>query len=158
MKEFTRAALRGYGLNEEQLENVMALYGMRFRDYVRKEDAEAEKQAAVKEALENAPRMDATNTPEYKRLLQQFETYKARQRARCSEVYRDVKDKFFDMVYDSLDHSQQAAPVGEQLKALKRDFAEYFYSAGQTTPAKPVFGECIEGEMPQGDCAGEKTN
>ena len=89
-------------------------------------------------------------TPEYKELQGQFDGYKTRQEARNSADYAEIKPKFFDRVYDLLDHSEKAKPITEQLAELKKDYEEYFNPA-DPAPKMPQFGAKPEGAMPKGE-------
>ena len=91
-------------------------------------------------------------TEAYKALQSQFDAYKARQDARTSEEYRDVKPKFFDAVYDRIDRTDGAKPVNEQLETIRKSYEEYFNPA-EAKPAAPVpqFGAPSQGTMPTGD-------
>lgn len=139
---------------EERTDQIFSLYGRALDDgYVTKKAAEAAQSAAIesarKEWEKNIPKVNVLETEEYKKLQGDFDNYKAKQNARNSEEFKDVKGKFFDRVYDLIDRSDGAKPVAEQLAALKKDYEEYFVAAEQTP--KPQFGAKPEGTMPKGD-------
>ena len=140
---------------EERIDQVFSLYGRALEDsYVTKNAAEAAQNAAIesarKEWEKNIPKVNVLETPEYKELQGQFEGYKAKQTARNSEEFRDVKGKFFDRVYDLIDRADGAKPVSEQLAELKKDYEEYFNPA-DPAPSKPQFGAKTQGTMPKGE-------
>ena len=87
---------------------------------------------------------------EYKKLLGEFDGYKAKQTARNSAEFAGIKPKFFDRVYELIDRADGAKPVTEQLADLKKDYEEYFNPA-DPTPNKPQFGAKPEGSMPKGE-------
>lgn len=139
---------------DERADQIFSLYGRALDDgYVTRKAAEAAQKAAIDTAKEewekNAPKVNVLETEEYKKLQGEFDGYKAKQTARNSEEFREVKPKFFDRVYDLVDRSNGAKPVTEQLAALRKDYEEYFVSA-EPTP-KPQFGAPTKGEMPKGD-------
>ena len=108
-----------------------------------------------KEWEKNQPKVNGLETPEYKELQGQFDGYKTRQEARNSADYAGIKPKFFDRVYDLLDHSDGAKPVTEQLADLRKGYEEYFTPAAQPAanpaPKLPQFGAKPEGGMPKGE-------
>lgn len=139
---------------DERADQIFSLYGRALDDgYVTRKAAEAAQKAAIDTAKEewekNAPKVNVIETEEYKKLQGEFDGYKAKQTARNSEEFREVKPKFFDRVYDLVDRSDGSKPVTEQLAALRKDYEEYFVSA-EPTP-KPQFGAPTKGEMPKGD-------
>lgn len=160
---FTRAELTKIINNadmtpEERVDQIFSLYGRAVDDgFVTRKAAEAAQKAAVdtaKEAWEKEQKpINVKETPEYLELQSQFDGYKTRQTARTSADFATVKPKFFDRVYDLLDHADGAKPVNEQLDALRKDFEEYFVSEQTPTPAPklPQFGAKPEGTMPKGD-------
>lgn len=139
---------------DERADQIFSLYGRALDDgYVTRKAAEAAQKAAIDTAKEewekNVPKVNVLETEEYRKLQGEFDGYKAKQTARNSEEFREVKPKFFDRVYDLVDRSNGAKPVTEQLAALRKDYEEYFVSA-EPTP-KPQFGAPTKGEMPKGD-------
>ncbi len=140
---------------EERTDQIFSLYGRALDDgYVTRNAAEAAQNAAIENARKDwektQPKVNVLETPEYKELQGQFEGYKAKQTARNSEEFKEVKSKFFDRVYDLIDRADGAKPVTEQLAALKKDYEEYF-NAADPAPNKPQFGAKPEGTMPKGD-------
>ena len=140
---------------EERADQIFSLYGRALDDgYVTKKAAEAAQKAAIETAQDawkkEQPKPNVLESDEYKKLQGEFEGYKARQTARNSEDFKDIKPKFFDRVYDLIDRADGAKPVTEQLATLKKDYEEYFIPAEQATP-KPQFGAPTKGEMPKGD-------
>ena len=139
---------------EERADQIFSLYGRALDDgYVTKKAAEAAQKAAVETAQEawkkDIPKVNVLETPEYKELAGKFEGYKAKQTARNSEEFKDIKPKFFDRVYDLIDRADGAKPVTEQLADLRKEYEEYFTPAAEPTP-KPQFGAPTKGEMPKG--------
>ena len=142
---------------EERTDQIFSLYGRALDDgYVTKGAAQAAQDAAIKTAQEAWQKeqkpVNVKEAPEYIELQQQFDGYKTKQSARTSADYAEVKPKFFDRVYDLIDHADGAKPVTEQLADLRKDYEEYF-TAKQADPApnKPQFGAKPEGTMPKGE-------
>lgn len=159
MAKYTREAVAAIIGNDEltpkqKEDKLFALYGQALSEgYVSVSEAQTATQTAIqaakKEWEENQPKVNVLETPEYKELQGQFDGYKTRQEARNSSDYAGIKPKFFDRVYDLLDHSEKAKPIAEQLAELKKDYEEYF-STAEPTP-KPSFGAKTEGAMPKGE-------
>ena len=157
---FTRAELAKIQNNadltpEERVDQIFSLYGRSLDDgYVTKKAAEAAQNAAIESARKewenNAPKVNVLESEEYKKLQGEFDGYKAKQIARNSEDFKEVKPKFFERVYDLIDRADGAKPVQEQLAALKKDYEEYFNPA-DPAPNKPQFGAKPEGGMPKGE-------
>ena len=140
---------------EERADQIFSLYGRSLDDgYITKGAAEAAQKAALETAKEawakEQPKVNVLETEEYKKLQGEFDGYKAKQTARNSAEFKDVKGKFFDRVYDLIDRADGAKPVSEQLAELKKDYEEYF-NAADPAPTKPQFGAKPEGTMPKGD-------
>lgn len=160
MGKYTREAVAAILGNEEltpkqKEDKLFALYGQALSEgYISVTEAQTATQNAVKAAQEewekNKPKVNVLETPEYKELQGQFDGYKTRQEARNSADYAGIKPKFFDRVYDLLDHSDGAKPVTEQLADLKKDYEEYFNPA-DPAPKMPQFGAKPEGAMPKGE-------
>ena len=150
--KITRPALKDFGLTSEQIDGVMALYGQSLSGYISIADAEAAKQAAIADALKNAPKADPKESEEYKTLSAAFETYKAKQSTLMGDDFKGVKEKFRDTVYDMLSHEKTAKPVKEQLDEIKGKYEEYFLpdASAEQKPAGPTFGAKTEGSMPTG--------
>ena len=142
---------------EERVDQVFSLYGRAVDDgFVTKKAAEAAQQAAIDAAKTewqaNLPKINVLETDEYKKLQGEFDGYKARESARNSDDFREVKPKFFDTVYERIDRSEGAKPISEQIAGLKKDFEEYFNTPAPTpAPSKPLFGAKPEGSMPKGE-------
>ena len=140
---------------EERADQIFSLYGRALDDgYVTKKAAEAAQQAAIKTAQEawekEQPKPNVLESEEYKALRGEYDGYKAKQIARNSDEFKDVKPKFFNRVYDLIDRADGAKSVTEQLAELKKDYEEYFNPAAEQTQ-KPQFGAPTKGEMPKGD-------
>ena len=143
---------------EERADQIFSLYGRALDDgYVTRNAAEAAQNAAIETARKdwekNIPKVNVLETPEYKELAGQFEGYKAKQTARNSEEFKDIKPKFFDRVYDLIDRTDGAKPVSEQLADMRKEYEEYFIPAQASNPAPklPQFGAKPEGAMPKGE-------
>ena len=143
---------------DERTDRIMSLRGRDLDEsYVTKSAAKAAQDEAIAKAKEawtkEQPKPNVLESEEYKKLLGEFEGYKTRQTARHSDDFKDVKPKFFDTVYDRIDHADGAKPVSEQLADMRKDFEEYFNPAQAADPApnKPQFGAKPEGSMPKGN-------
>ena len=143
---------------EERIDQVFSLYGRALEDsYITKNAAEAAQTAAIEQAqkawAESQPKVNVLETPEYKKLLGEYEGFKTRTNARNSDDFKEVKPKFFDRVYDLIDRADGAKSVQEQLADMKKDYEEYFIAPQATDPApnKPLFGAKTEGSMPKGE-------
>ena len=143
---------------EERTDQIFSLYGRALDDgYVTKKAAEAAQSAAIEQAqkawAESQPKVNVLETEEYKKLQGEFDGYKAKMTARTSDEFKEIKPKFFDRVYDLLDHADGAKPVNEQLAEMRKEYEEYFVApqANTPAPAKPMFGAKPEGSMPKGE-------
>ena len=143
---------------EERVDSIFSLYGRSIDDgYVTRGAAQAAQDAAIKTAQEawekdhKPPEINVKETDEYKTLLGEFEGYKTRQTARNSDDFKDVKPKFFDMVYDRIDRADGAKPVSEQLADMKKEYEEYFLPTAEPPKPLPQFGAKPEGSMPKGE-------
>ena len=139
---------------EERVDQIYSLYGRSIDDgYITKGAAQAAQTAAIESAKEAWTKeqkpVNVKESPEYIDLLNIFEGYKTKQTARTSAEYAEVKPKFFDRVYDLIDHADGAKPVTDQLAELKKEYEEYF-TVQQEQP-KPQFGAPTKGEMPKGN-------
>ena len=139
---------------DEKIDQVFSLYGRAVDDgYITKGAADAAQKAAIEQAQEAWKKeqkpVNVKEMPEYIELQNQFDGYKTKQTARTSAEYAEVKPKFFDRVYELVDHADGAKPVTEQLAELKKDYEEYF-TVQQEQP-KPQFGAPTKGEMPKGN-------
>ena len=159
---FTRKAIAGI-LNDENLtpeertDQLFSLYGRSLDDgYITKSAAQAAQQAAIDTARadweKTQPKPNVMESDEYKALQGEYEGYKAKQTARNSEDFKDVKPKFFDRVYDLVNRADGAKPVTEQLADMRKEYEEYFISAqADPAPKLPQFGAKPEGGMPKGE-------
>ena len=146
---------------EERADSIFSLYGRALDDgYITRGAADAAQAAAIKQAQEEwekshkPPEINVKETQEYKDLLGEFEGYKTRQTARLSDDFKGVKAKFFDEVYDRIDHSDGAKPVSEQLADMQKNYEEFFIPAepaNNPAPKLPQFGAKPEGAMPKGE-------
>lgn len=144
---------------DERTDRIMSLRGRDLDEsYVTKSAAKAAQDEAIAKAKEawtnEQPKPNVLESEEYKKLLGEFEGYKTRQNARNSEDFKDVKPKFFDLVYDRIDHADGAKPVQDQLADIRKDFEEYFIApvpANNPAPKLPQFGAKPEGAMPKGE-------
>lgn len=145
---------------DERINRIMSLRGQDLEaSYVSKSAAKASQDEAIRQAKEawekdhKPPEINVKETEEYKALQADYDGYKTRQAARISDDYKEVKPKFFDMVYDRIDHADGAKPVTEQLADMRKDFEEYFIPAAPQNPAPklPQFGAKPEGGMPKGE-------
>lgn len=144
---------------EERTDQIFSLYGRAVDDgYITKTAAQAAQDAAISTAKQewekNIPKVNVLETEEYKKLQGEYEGFKTRTNARNSDDFKEVKPKFFDLVYDRIDRADGAKPVAEQLADMKKDFEEYFIApvpAANPAPNKPLFGAKTEGAMPKGE-------
>ena len=141
---------------EERTDQIFSLYGRALDDgYVTKGAAQAAQDAAIKTAQEawqkDQKPINVKETPEYIELQTQFDGYKTKASARTSADYAEVKPKFFDRVYDLVDHADGAKPVTEQLADLRKEYEEYFVAPQADPTPKPQFGAKPEGTMPKGE-------
>lgn len=146
---FTRKFLKENGVPEDKIDLIMAERNRTLGDYIPKDEV----QKQIDEALAGVKPAPATDSEEYKKLLAEFDDYKKRTEARGSDDFKNVKSKFFDQVYNGLDHSK---PYAEQIAKVKEEYPEYFAAddpAPDPAPAGPTFGADPKGGMPAG---GEK--
>jgi hypothetical protein len=138
---------------DERINRIMSLRGRDLDDgYVSKSAAKAAQDSAIEQAKseweKNLPKPDPKESAEYKALQGEYAGYKAMQEARGSDDFKDVKGKFFDMVYGMIDRADGAKPVKEQLATIRSNYEEYFAAQQQS---KPNFGAPTEGSMPKGE-------
>lgn len=159
---FTRKALADILNNgdltpEERADQIFSMYGRAIDDgYITKNAAQAAQDAAIKTAQEawqkDQKPVNVKELPEYIELQSQFDGFKAKQTARTSAEFADVKPKFFDRVYELIDRADGAKSVTEQLADLRTNYEEYFTAqAADPAPNKPQFGAKPEGTMPKGE-------
>ena len=112
---FTRKALAGLGLNEEQIEKVMTLHGTSMSDFIPKSELQGEIDKAIADAQENAlQNIKVKETDEYKAVAEERDML----RALGGDDFQSVKPKFREAVYRMLDRSEGAPSVEEQLKTV----------------------------------------
>ena len=121
--------------NDERMDRIMSLRGRDLDDgYVTKSAAREDKTQAVEEAKaeweKNLPKPDIKASEEYKNLQNEFAGYKAMQEAKGSEDYKGVKGKFFETVYGMVKREDGAAPVTDQITAIREQWPEYFTDGG----------------------------
>lgn len=143
---FTRKALNeimgNEGLTPEQrTEQVFALYGRALDDgYIAKSAAAQAQETALANAKteweKSITRPDPKESDEYKALQGQFDEYKTMQKARGTEDYKRVKDKFFETVYGMIDRGDGAKPVSEQMAQIESQWGEYFNPAQEKEPPR----------------------
>lgn len=143
---FTRKFLKDNGVPEDKIDVILAERNRTLADYVSKDDV----QKQIDDALAGIKPAPVTESDEYKKLLGEFDDYKKRTEARSSDDFKGVKSKFFDQVYQGLDHSK---PYPDQLVKIRADFPEYFDEdkPAEPAPAGPTFGGEPKGGMPSGD-------
>ena len=143
---------------EERVDQIFSLYGRAVDDgYNTRKAAEAAQNAAIEAAKTEWEKAQTKPNPkesqEYIELQGQFDSYKAKEAARNSDDFKDVKPKFFDEVYSRVDRTEGAKPVSEQIAEMKKGFEEFF-NAAETTPQPavkfPQFGAQPAGGMPSG--------
>ena len=117
--------------------------------------AEAAQAAAIEQAQktwqESQPKVNVLESEEYKKLQGEYEGFKTRTAARNSDDFKEVKPKFFDLVYDRIDRADGAKSVQEQLADMRKEFEEYFITPPANPAPKPQFGAKPEGRMPTGE-------
>lgn len=150
MAFFKRPELEAQGITGNAQDWLMAELNRRLSvNYISKDEAKEQADAAVQAALKDAPQaVDPTTTDAYKALQQENDKLKTFN----SEEFSSVKPKFRDYVYGKIDRSEGAASVADQLAAMREDMGEVF-EASETTPAKPEeptprFGAPVTGSMP----------
>ncbi len=146
---FTRKALAGLGLSEDEIEKVMTLHGTSMSDFVPKSELKSKIEQAVAEAQNSAPAPNIKDSDDYKALQKEFEGYKKKIETSAELKKGGVKDKFIDNVYSLLDDSK---PAAEQLDAIREKYEEYFTSTEQPVQSStPQFGAEVKGRMPSGE-------
>lgn len=143
---FTRKALNEIMANEgltpeQRTEQVFGLYGRALDDgYIAKSAAAQAQETALANAKteweKSITRPDPKESEEYKALQGQFDAYKAMQKARGTEDYKRVKDKFFETVYGMIDRGDGAKPVSEQMAQIESQWSEYFNPAQEKEPPR----------------------
>jgi hypothetical protein len=162
----TRKILADLGVPKEHIDAIMGSRDEILEGYFTKSDADKAAADAVTKALDEAKKTapDITKHPDYIKLQETHEGFKKRTEARASEDFKGVKGKFFDQVYDKLDHTKD---LKEQLAKIKTDFGEFFDDAQQQTPPPaatnpgfnpPPGGATATGIQQQIDAARETGN
>lgn len=135
---FTRKTLVSYGLDAEQVDKVSTLHSTSMTDYILKTEAKAQADAAVQEALKSAPQaINPTETDEYKALEQKYEKLKIT----SSKEFSSVNPKYSDFVFDKLEFGEGAAPIPDQLNAMRESMGELFVSDAQPAKNTPVYSQ-----------------
>ena len=132
--------------NDERLDRIMSLRGRDIDDgYVTKASAREDRDQAVADAKaeweKNQPKPNVLESEEYKNLQNEYAGYKAMQEAKGSEDYKDVKGKFFETVYGMIKREDGAAPVADQMTAIKEKWPEYFTEPAKEEPKKDESAE-----------------
>lgn len=154
MAFFKRPELEAQGITGNAQDWLMAELNRRLSvNYISKDEAKEQADAAVQAALEKAPQaVDPTMTDAYKAVAEERDML----RALNGSDFVSVKPKFREAVYKQLDKSQGAKPIAEQLNGIRETFEEYFEQTIQPDQEKtPRFGAEVSGSMPEG--GGKKT-
>lgn len=152
MAFFKRSELEAQHITGEAQDWLMAELNRRLAvNYVSKDEAKTQADAAVQEALKNFPQaVDPTTTDAYKTVAEERDML----RALNGNDFASVKPKFREAVYKQLDRGENAAPISEQLNGIREQYEEYFTDPAEpsSAPAKPPqFGAEVRGKMPTGD-------
>lgn len=137
---FNKSFLTSHGVPEDQVEAILSERSRTLNDYIPKTDVQAQVDAAVKAALDEAQKTtpDVTKAPEYVALqghLKKLETLQ-------TDDFKGLKAKFRDDAWSKLDHEK---PYAEQMTAFKEQYPEYWEAAEPPTEPKtepkktPVF-------------------
>ena len=150
-RKFVRTTLDGEGTTDEKLEAIMTAFGASTAGMIDKEELEAEKQKAVKEALKNTPK-DYKESKEWKDMESKVAEYQRKEQIHNLTAKGVKNEKYAEMLLSKLDAEKD---IDEQLEAFKEDYADMF-SAGtveheDTPPNTPQFGASTKGSMPRGD-------
>ena len=149
MAFFKRSELEAHGIKGDDQEWVMAELSRRLAvNYVSRDEAKNQADAAVQDALKDAPKaVDPTETDAYKAIAEERDML----RALGGDEFASVKPKFREAVYKMLDRSEGAPSTADQLKTVQEKYEEYFNPAEPAEPAKtPQFGAGVQGSMPTG--------
>ncbi len=143
---FTRRAISGYGLTNEQLEKVMALHAASLAGYVPKSEVREQINLALAGALENAQVTYVKDSDEYKKLQREFDSYKKKVEILTELKNYGVKEKFVNTVYSML---QEGKNVAEQIEVVREKYEEFFdlnsenpapvQKSGEKMPISKVF-------------------
>ena len=144
---FTRRSLAALGLNEEQVDKVMALHGTSMSDFIPKSELQERIDTALADALKTALQSaQIKETDEYKAVAEERDML----RALGGDDFASVKPKFRETVYKMLERGENAPAIAEQLKSVAEKYEEYFTKPEPAQPAAPQFGGEVKGQMPTG--------
>lgn len=144
---FTRRSLAALGLNEEQVDKVMALHGTSMSDFIPKSELQERIDTALADAQKNALQSaQIKETDEYKAVAEERDML----RALGGDDFASVKPKFRETVYKMLERGENAPAIAEQLKSVAEKYEEYFTKPEPAQPAAPQFGGEVKGQMPAG--------
>lgn len=117
---FSRKFLTDHGVPEDQVDAILAERNRTLGDYIPKADVQAQIDAAVATAREEASKgVNVEESEAYKTLQAEL----TKTKAIGSEAFAVIKPKFREAVYGLLDHEKD---VAEQLPAIKEQYEEYF--------------------------------
>ncbi len=144
---FTRRSLAALGLNEEQVDKVMALHGTSMSDFIPKSELQERIDTALADAQKSALQSaQIKETDEYKAVAEERDML----RALGGDDFASVKPKFRETVYKMLERGENAPAIAEQLKSVAEKYEEYFTKPEPAQPAAPQFGGEVKGQMPTG--------
>lgn len=144
---FTRRSLAALGLNEEQVDKVMALHGTSMSDFIPKSELQERIDTALADAQKTALQSaQIKETDEYKAVAEERDML----RALGGDDFASVKPKFRETVYKMLERGENAPAIAEQLKSVAEKYEEYFTKPEPAQPAAPQFGGEVKGQMPTG--------
>lgn len=144
---FTRRSLAALGLNEEQVDKVMALHGTSMSDFIPKSELQERIDTALADAQKNALQSaQIKETDEYKAVAEERDML----RALGGDDFASVKPKFRETVYKMLERGENSPAIAEQLKSVAEKYEEYFTKPEPAQPAAPQFGGEVKGQMPTG--------
>lgn len=146
MALFKRNNLKEKGLTDEQIEYIMTESGRALGDYELKSNIQSQIDSAVEKAKADVTPINPIETDEYKALLAKTEKLEAFQTADFSSV----KSPYKDMVWDKLDHGEEHAPYGEQLKTMAESMPDLFIPQQEEPTKTPQFGAGTVGALPTG--------
>lgn len=144
-RKFVRTTLDGEGTTDEKLEAIMTAFGASTSGMIDKEELETLKAAAVKEALEKAPK-DFKQSQEYKDMAQKVQEYEKKDAIRSLTDKGVKNEKYAEMLLGKLDAEKD---IDEQLPAMREEYADMFNAKEEE--GKPQFGSETKGGMPKGD-------
>lgn len=147
-RKSVREILQKDGELDDKLEQIMALYGASFNDYVPKSELEQIKIDAIEDAMKNQPK-DFKDSQDYKDLIAKVEEYERKDGVR-SLMDKGVKnEKYAEMLLGKLDKEKE---LDEQLDSFKEDYADMFNIEHiEQEEGNPQFGASTKGAMPKGN-------